>query len=419
MSIKQDAVIGQVVPIEGKSRVLIQEENSKETDNFTSILRVVLGEKTDLVSDTVLATIRKAESERSTTLPEHLADLHGKATRNLKTVESVKVADLLNKYQNCFSKNDWDLGLTHLVEHEIKAPVKQSPRRVPLSFADKKEEAIEDLKPKGLVRESVSPWASPIVLLSKKDGGARPCVDYRKVNDLAKANSFLLPRIQDCFDAVAGSSLFSTFDLTSGYFQIPLKEEDICKSAFVCKYGHFEMTRMPFGLNNSAAIFQRTIEMALQGIQWVTCLIYIGDITVFGRNCDEHIARIEEVLEGMRLVDHKLKPKKCEMLGTEVVFLGHLVSGEGVKPNPVNISKIADWPRPKKIRQIKQLVAMVSYYRRYVKNFATVLRPMVELTKKGRKFVWSQECEASFEELKKVLTGADIMGYPLNNAGEF
>ena len=423
MSIKQDAVIGQAVPIEGKPRVLIQEENSKETDNFTSIRRVVLGEKTDLVSDTVPATIRKAESERSTTLPEHLADLHGRATRNLTAGESVKVADLLNKYQDCFSKDEWDLGLTHLVEHDIKtgdaAPVKQPPRRVPLAYADKEKEAIEYLKAKGVIRESVSPWASPIVLVSKKDGGVRPCVDYRKVNDLVKADGFPLPRIQGCLDAVAGSSLFSTFDLTSGYFQIPLKEQDICKSAFVCKYGHFEMTRMPFGLNNSAATFQRTMEMALQGLQWVTCLIYIDDIIVFGRNFDEHIARIERVLERMRLAGLKLKPKKCEMLATEVVFLGHVVSGEGVKPNPVNISKIADWPRPKTPRQVKQLVAMGSYYRRYVKNFATIVRPMVELTKKGRKFVWSQECEASFEELKKVLTGADIMGYPLNDAGEF
>ena len=179
------------------------------------------------------------------------------------------------------------------------------------------------------------------------------------------------------------------------------------------------MTRMPFGLNNSAATFQKTMEMAFQGLQWLTCLIYIDDIIVFGRNFDDHIARIEQVLERIRLVGLKLKSKKCKMLAMEVVFLGHVVSGEGVKPNPVNISKITSWPGPKTPRQVKRLVAMGPYYRRYVKNFATIVRPMVDLTKKGRKFVWSQECEASFEELMKVLTGADIMGYPLNDAGEF
>ena len=125
------------------------------------------------------------------------------------------------------------------------------------------------------------------------NGGVRPCVDYRKVNELVKPDGFPLPRIQDCFDAVTGSKLFSTFDLTSGYFQIPLKEADIPKSAFVCKYGHFEMTRMPFGLNNEASTFQRTMKLALQGLQWITCLIYIDEIIVFGRNFDEHLSRIE------------------------------------------------------------------------------------------------------------------------------
>ena len=165
-------------------------------------------------------------------------------------------------------------------------------------------------------------------------------MDYRKVNELVKPDGFPLPRTQDCLDAVAGSKLFSTFDLTSGYFQIPLKVEDIPKSAFICKYGHFEMTRMPFGLNNAASTFQRTMEMALQGLQWITCLIYIDDIIVFGKNFEEHINRVEEVLERIEAAGLKLKPAKCLLLQQEVVFLGHVVSGDGVKPSPTNISKI-------------------------------------------------------------------------------
>ncbi|MBV2113483.1 MAG: reverse transcriptase family protein, partial [Candidatus Thiodiazotropha sp. (ex Ctena orbiculata)] len=141
------------------------------------------------------------------------------------------------------------------------------PRRVPLAHANDEKKAIEELQAKGVIRDSVSPWASPIVLVAKKDGGVRPCVDYRRVNQLVKPDGFPLPRIQDCLDAVAGSTLFSTFNLTSGYFQIPVKEEDISKTAFVCKYCHFEMTSMPFDLNNSASTFQRTMEMALQGLQ--------------------------------------------------------------------------------------------------------------------------------------------------------
>ena len=247
----------------------------------------------------------------------------------------------------------------------------------------------------------------------------RPCVDYRKVNQLVKPDGFPLPRIQDCLDAVAGSTLFSTFDLTSGYYQIPLKEEDIPKSAFVCKYGHFKMTRMPFGLNNAASTFQRTMELALQGLQWTTCLIYIDDVIVFGRNFDEHIRRIEEVFQRLKLAGLKLKPEKCNMLQSEVVFLGHVVTAEGTKPNPTNITKVLGWPKPKTAKQVKQLVAMGSYYRRYVKNFASLVRPMVELTKKGKKFVWSEACEKSFDDLKKSLVRTDVMGYPLNDGGLF
>ena len=423
MSIKQDAVIGQAAPIMGKPRVLAQKEDPTETDNFTSIRRVMLEEKINQVSDSNTAAPRKEKVGSSCTVPEHLTELYQRATQNLAPEEKQKVADLLIKYQDCFSKDEWDIGLTHLSEHEIKTgdsqPIKQPPRRVPLAYAEKEKAAIEELKAKGVIRDSVSPWASPIVLVSKKDGTVRPCVDYRKVNSLVEPDGFPLPRIQDCLDAVAGSSLFSTLDLTSGYFQIPLKEEDIPKSAFVCKYGHFEMTRMPFGLNNSASTFQRTMEMALQGLQWVTCLIYIDDIIVFGKDFDEHLLRVEEVFERLRSAGLKLKPTKCDLLQREVVFLGHVVSGKGVSPSPVNISKIVDWPRPKTPRQVKQLVAMGSYYRRYVKKFAAMVRPMVELTKKKNRFIWSEECEAAFTSLKKALVSSDIMGYPLNDAGSF
>ena len=176
------------------------------------------------------------------------------------------------------------------------------------------------------------------------------------------------------------------FDLTSGYFQIPLKEEDIPKSAFVCKYGHFKMTRMPFGLNNSASTFQRTMEMALQGLQWITCLIYIDNIIVFGRTFEEHVQRLEQIFERIREAGLKLKPTKCNMFKQEVIFLGYVVSGEGVRPSPVNSTKILDWPEPRTAKQEKQFVAMGSYYRRYVRNFASMVRPMTELTKKGKHF---------------------------------
>ena len=159
----------------------------------------------------------------SMALPGHLSELHKRVTKDLEPNESLRLAELLSRFQDSFSKSEWDLGLTRLTEHEIRtgdaAPIKQPPRRVPLAYADKEREAIEELKAKGVIRESVSPWASPIVLVAKKDGGVRPCVDYRKVNDLVKPDGFPLPRIQDCLDAVAGSSISALWILQVATFK--------------------------------------------------------------------------------------------------------------------------------------------------------------------------------------------------------
>ena len=244
MSIKQDAVIGKAEPAEGIPVIFADEESKQEVNNFNRIRRVDFcrEEKTCFPHN---VSVRQACDTEVQEITKHLLTMYEQATANLSSQECKKVAQTLIKFQDTFSKDELDLGVTHLTEHSIKTgdaqPVKQPPRRVPLAFAGAEKKAIEDLKAKG-----VSPWASPIVLVSKKDGGVHPCVDYRKVNELVKPDGFPLPRIQDCLNSVAGAKLFSTLDLTSGYFQIPLKEEDIPKSAFVCKYGQFEMTRMPF-----------------------------------------------------------------------------------------------------------------------------------------------------------------------------
>ena len=422
MSIKQDAVIGRAEPIEGNPVIVTNNEDATETENHVSVRRIKLAQN-ESTQSIPKYTAKKVQAGDSVEVPAHLTELYQKSTEGLNDEQKQSVAQLLGRFQDSFSRDKWDLSLTHLTAHAIKtegaAPIKQPPRRVPMAYAEDEKKAIEDLKAKGVIRDSSSPWASPIVLVKKKDGGVRPCVDYRKVNALVKPDGFPLPRIQDSLDAVAGANLFSTFDLTSGYFQIPLVEEDIPKSAFVCKYGHNEMTRMPFGINNAASTFQRTMELALANLQWVTCLIYIDDIIVFGKSFEEHMHRVEEVLARLETAGLKLRAEKCQVLQREVVFQGHVVSGEGVKPNPTNIEKIMSWPKPRNAKQVKQLVAMGSYYRRYVKNFATLVRPMVELTKKGKKFIWDEACEQSFKGLKEALVGTEVMGYPLNNSGEF
>ena len=274
------------------------------------------------------------------------------------------------------------------------------------------------MESQGIIRKSTSPWGSPLCLVMKKNGKIRPCIDFRRVNAVTENDAFPLPRIQDCLDAMSESTLFTMVDMTSGYHQVPVKESDIPKTAFVTKYGLFEFLRMPMGLKSSAQTFQRVMELALQGLQWSICLIYLDDVIIYSKTFDEHILRLGLVLQRIREAGLKLKPNKCQFLQSKVTFLGHVVSSAGVEPNPDNLKKIEDWPRPKSVTQIRQFIGLASYYRRFIKSFSEICAPMVKLTKKGEDFVWSTECDIAFETIKSALTDPPIMAYP-KDEGEY
>ena len=332
------------------------------------------------------------------------------------------IAGLLHDFQCVFSKDENDLGYTHLVEHEIDTgdakPVKVPPRRMPLAFAGEDLNAIQKLQAQGTIRPSSSPWAAPLVLVRKREGSVRPCVDFRALNSRTKKDAFPIPKTQDCLDALEGASLFSTLDITSAYNQIPVRAEDIAKTAFVSKYGLFEFTTMPFGLCNAPATFQRLMEVALSGLQWTSCLIYLDDVLIFGRSFDEHMARLRLVLQRIADANLKFKPKKCHFLEGKVVFLGHVVSKEGLLPNPDNIKKLVDWPVPETVTQVRALLGLGNYYRRFVKGFSQIAQPLTDLTKKGKTFIWDDGCQTAFERLKQALISPDIMAFP-SETGQF
>jgi hypothetical protein len=233
------------------------------------------------------------ETQGVSTLPSHLQPIFQHLHCSLTSEQFERAQSLLVQFQDVFSRHDTDLGRTFLVEHTINTgtaqPIKQPPRRVPLAFQGEDRMAIEKLYQQGSIRPSRSPWASPIVFVRKKDNSVRPCIDYRRLNDVTVKDAFPLPRTQDCIDSVAGAAWFSTMDITSAYNQIPVREEDIPKTAFVSKYGLWEYTTMPFGLCNAPATFQRLMEVVLSGLQWETCLIYLDDVLVFGRTFQEHL----------------------------------------------------------------------------------------------------------------------------------
>ena len=407
ITLRRHTVVGYAEPLDSDVCCLDREDSSLNKSNLIRQTQEI--QEKDIFSETSENIIEK--------VPHHLKQLFDSATSNKSMEEKRRVATTLVKFQDIFSKDDYDLGCTPLMEHVIDTenakPVKQPPRRVPIALADEERKAIIDLKEKGVIQESVSAWASPIVLVRKKNGKIRPCVDYRRLNAITRKDAFPLPRTQDCLDAVAGSKLFSTFDLTSGYHQIPVRQKDIQKTAFVTKYGLFEFTKMPFGLTNAPASFERLMEIALQGLQWQTCLIYLDDIIVFGSNFDEHMTRVEEILQRLREANLKLQPGKCHLFQTEVNFLGHIVGVDGVRPNAENVSKILEGPVLKTPTHVRQFLGMANYYRRFVKDFSKLAKPLTRLTCKNTVFQWTTGCQNAFEKLKNILSGPEIMAYPL------
>ena len=333
--------------------------------------------------------------------------------------EQDTIRKLLVQYQDVFSQSEFDLGQTHLLEHCINTgdakPVSQPPRRVPFAFADAEKRQIGKMLNAGLVRPSTSPWASPICLVRKPDGSARVCVDYKKLNAVTVPVQHPVPRTDDCINALSGVTVFSVGDATSGYYQVGMKKEDIPKTAFTSKFGKLEFCVMPMGLTDAGATFQRLMEIALAGLQWVSCLIYMDDVIIFGKDFDEHLCRLTEVLQRFREAGLKLKPAKCNFFRREVKFLGHVINAEGVLPDPDNVEKIVNWPVPRNVREVRGLLGLGNYYRKFIKGYSGKMRPLTELTKKDVPFEWKEECEEAFQFLKKELTGPEIMLLPVDD----
>jgi transposase InsO family protein len=355
-------------------------------------------------------------------LPSHLQDLFERATKDFCPEEKAAVVKLLSEFSDIFSKDDLDLGLTKLVEHTIDVgtskPVKQQPRRVPLAFEGEDRKALEMWQKQGSIRPSSSPWASPMVFVRKKNGKTRPCIDYRLLNKVTQKDAYPLPRTQDCIDALSGSVMFSTMDITSAYNQISIREEDIPKTAFVSKYGLFEYTTMPFGLCNAPATFQRMMEIALAGLQWDICLIYLDDVIVFAPIFEQMLTRLRDVFSRIRTAGLKLKPAKCHLFQREVTFLGHVINSDGVLPDPENVKKIIEWDVPKDVTGVRSFLGMGNYYRRFIKDYSSKMQPLIELTKKGKPFEWSEECQKAFDFLKTSLVGPEILAFP-TDSGEY
>ncbi|GBL83266.1 Retrovirus-related Pol polyprotein from transposon 297, partial [Araneus ventricosus] len=296
-------------------------------------------------------------------------------------------------------------------EQRTTVTIHQS-RHLPLARKEEAEHLVKEMVDNGIIEESSGPWASPIVLVKKKDGSTRFCVDYRKLNEITKKDSYPLPRIDDTLDALNGSQWFTTLDLKSGYWQVEVRPEDREKTAFTTGQGLWQFKVMPFGLCNAPATFERLMETVLRGLSSEACLVYLDDIIIVGRTFEEHLSNHRKVFQRLQNANLKLSPKKCRFFQKEVTYLGHVISAEGVKTDPGKIKAVVDWPRPETIHDLRSFLGLCTYYRRFVKNFSTIARPLHKLTETKSNFNWTEECEKSFNSLKQALTSSPILTYP-------
>ena len=313
--------------------------------------------------------------------------------------------------------DDAELGCTSLVQHEIdtsdNSPMKQHFRRVPFMHCEKISQMIDDILEKGIIQPSSSPWVSSIVLVPKKDGQLRFCVDYRKLNSVTKKDQYPLPHIEDILDTLGGMHYFSTLDLASGCWQIEMSEEVHQKSVFVTHCSLHEFVRMPFGLCNAPAMFQRLMEFVLDGMLWKNCFLYIDDVLVCSKTLDEHLTHLTEVFRRLRKANLRLKLKKCMFLHPKVQYLGHVISREGVSPDPEKVEKVKNYPVPTNPTEVRQFLGLASYYRCFMKDFAKIAKPLYSLTCKDNimTFEWSCACHDAFEALKSLLVTAPVLAY--------
>ncbi|KAK7877355.1 hypothetical protein WMY93_031928 [Mugilogobius chulae] len=307
--------------------------------------------------------------------------------------QKAQLLQLLSCFSDVFSPPDHNSGRCSLVKHHIRTgdhpPVKQRAYRASPEKRAEIERQVARLLAEGLVEESYSPWASPVVLVKKKGGQWRFCIDYRRLNAVTIKDSHPLPRVDDSLDALAGSLWFSTLDFSNGYWQVEVAEEDREKTAFTTGRGLYQWRAMPMGLSNSPATFQRMMELVLRGLPWHICLVYLDDILVYSRTFEDHLSHLQEVLTRIQSAGLKLNSSKCHFVRDHVVFLGHVVSRDGLHPDPRNTEKVRTWPTPTTVSEVRAFVGLCSYYRRFVQNFSQHAAPLNRLASKNVPFEWT------------------------------
>jgi hypothetical protein len=292
------------------------------------------------------------------------------------------------------------------------APISKRAYRVSGPELVELKKQIDALLEKGYIRPSTSPWAVPVLFVEKKDGTKRMCIDYRALNEVTVKNKYTLLRIEDLFDQLRGTSMFSKIDLRSGYHQLRIRSLDILKTTFITKYGLYEFMVMSFGLTNAPAYFMYLMNNVFMDYLDKFIVVFIDDILVYSQNEQEHVEHLRKVLQRLRDCQLYAKLSKCKFWISEVLFLGHIINRDGLAVDPKKVEVILDWKAPKDVRGIKSFIGMAGYYRRFIEGFSKISRLMTALLAKKVEFKWTPASQESFEMLKQKLTTSPVLVLP-------
>jgi len=340
---------------------------------------------------------------------------------HLNSNELKHVSELIEKNHDLFQLPGEQLGCTTITEHKIvtsdEQPINTKQYRFPPVHKDEINRQVNDMLKNDIIKTSTSPYNSPLWIVPKKADSKgnkrwRLVIDFRALNEKTLGDAYPLPNISDILDQIGSAKYFSVFDLASGFHQIPMSEADAPKTAFSTPFGHYEYKRMPFGLKNAPATFQRLMDRVLSGLQGIELFVYLDDIVIYASSLTEHNRKFHKLAERLRSANLRLQPDKCEFLRKEVTYLGHVINETGVKPDPKKVEAVLNFPRPKNVKNIKQFLGLAGYYRRFLNNFSKTARPLTALLKKDEPFVWQEPQETAFVTLRNQLCTEPLLQHP-------
>ena len=333
----------------------------------------------------------------------------------------IPIEKILLHYIDVFDLESDTLPCTNLTKHTITLRenkiVNTKSYRPPEAHKAEIEKQMKKMLDKNIIEESDSPYNSPVWVVPKKSDASgkqkwRIVIDFRKLNELTDQDAYPLPTIDDILSQLGNAKFFSALDLSSGFHQIPMDPDSKKYTAFSTPQGHFHYNRMPFGLKNAPATFQRMMDTALRGLLNKYCFVYLDDIIIFGSTIQQHNENLAIVLQRLKELGLKIQPDKCEFLKPELEYLGHVITHEGIKPNPKKISAVKDFKIPKTPTDVKSFLGLAGYYRKFIKNFSKLAKPLTDLTKKDNPFRWTETQQTSLDTLKEKLCSAPVLAYP-------